>query len=368
LLNKGMIAKNMRVDHAGIVVDVDNERWDSGSAGFCSAFREDVEDQKIYLYYTGSNKPYCYASDIGLATSTDGHTFLKHTKSPVLERQKGTFCSFWASTPAVFKYKNRYWMVLSGKRFSRDNMRIGLAYADDPIGPWKVIKELLKPQKSWEGCDIDNGPGVIVEDEEIYVFYSNFSMTYREYLSRLLSQGRIGAVLSKQILPRHSRSLTKYLRRRIGIFKLRINSVKNIDVHRYLHNPLAHLNGPDGSWNESSFCPGCIKLIDDYILFTANSRYSNSPFNQYIGMVSSHQATFKTLIQPPRKIIKGNSDKFDIMAPYKLKRELALDTPSPIIDSNMNSINIYYAVSDRFDNKWRVALTSLYYDPSFRHR
>jgi len=231
-------------------------------------------------------------------------------------------------------------MFLSGRPSPNSHRRIGLAYADDPKGPWHIIGELIKPSPfSWEAPDIDNGPSILkTRRDTCLVFYSNVLISYR--------RGIFGIVLRR---PRV---------RKVGILKVRIRgaSLSEIEVERFPNNPLNHLNGLWGSWNESLFCPGYIKLGNTHHLFTATSTYSVSPPKQYIGLATSKSIRFLKETTQIRKLIDGMSEKTQIMP--NTKGEIFLDTPSPLLVEDEEKLLLYYAVADTADGIWRTALTT----------
>lgn len=371
MTNVSLIQKN----HKGVILDIGNyDSWDAEGVAFCCAFSEPEDAKRIFLFYTGTKSKSWHNSAIGLATSSDGYLFTKQGKGPVFEGQKNSFCNGVVSTPAVFRFKNRYWMIFSGRRSKNDAMRLGLASADDPTGPWELVRELIRPKYFWEGCDIDNGPGIMVLGEEIFAFYSNITITYIEYvhrwLERLRRRARAHTSLKAGLSPFYplwlqpglNRELTPYMKRRIGMLKLRINGIgrADVEVYRCPWNPLTHLSNSLGSWNESSFCPGYIKIGDAHLMFTANSSYSvGYPYRQYVGVAQSNSPAFPKEKCRVDLLINGPSEKFALLAPIQPKSEVALDTPSPLIDPRDGSVHLYYAIMDRSDNVWRVASTQL---------
>jgi len=319
--------------HKGVILDASHGRFDSGAATFETVFIDEEDPDTIYMFYTGAEDTRWSHSSIGLATSTDGINFRKAAElNPILENQKPSFCSKGARTPAVARVGNHFYMILTGIPSSWKGRRIGVAYADDPRGPWKIIRELIRPEKYWEGNDIDLGPCVSkINESELIVYYSNVSNKWR---ARLLFGPH-------------------YLLRKIGILKLKITSPSSIEAYRYEGNPLKHLNGPKGSWNESLFCPGHLEIQDTHYLFPAASTYSTGfPYKKYIGMVTDSSPYF----QEPQQtsiLINGPKEKNKIMP--TIRSEIALDTPCPLI--RKNKLFLYYAVMDRSDSIWRTALT-----------
>lgn len=319
--------------HKGVILDVSHRRFDSGAATFETIFVDKDDPDTTYLFYTGAEDTHWSHTSIGLATSRDGINFRKADElNPIIEDQRVSFCSKEACTPAVTRIGNYFYMILAGRSSSWKGRRIGIACADDPRGPWRIIGELVRPKKYWEGNDIDLGPRIAkLNESELIVYYSNASNK----------------------LPLSILFGPRFLLRRIGILKLKIMSPSNIEAYRYEGNPLKHLNGPKGSWNESLFCPGYLGIQDVHYLFPAASTYSiGSPHKQFIGMIASSTPYFQKP-QQTSVIIAGPLEKRKIIP--TIKSEIALDTPCPLV--RQNKLFLYYAAMDRADNIWKTALT-----------
>jgi hypothetical protein len=326
-----------------------SDNWDSGSVTFCNVFVDDENPKDIFLYYTGININSIHRSSIGLAISSDGLNFRKIKENPILEGTPGTFFSRRVSTPAVTKIGSKYYMVFSGQSnflFPRYTMSLGIAWADDPVGPWKVIGELIKPEEKWEGRGIDNGPAIVhLNNDSFLIFYSNCSLKYSELFLQFIRN------------PTYSFSpqyLYRYIKRKVGILKVRIRGTDDVEAYRYKGNPLIHLNGPIGSWNESIFCPGYAKFGSFHYLFPATSTYSRGyPFPQYIATIVARSPFFEanSVIQTIKTI-----DGSDLKGSLQASIGVALDTPNLIIRNN--KLLLYYSVMARDYNRWKIALSS----------
>jgi len=324
---------NVKRIHKGVILDVSHGRFDSGAATFATIFVDEEDPSTTYSFYTGAQDTHWSHASIGLATSRDGIKFRKADElNPIIEDQRISFCSKEACTPVVTRVGNYFYMILAGRSSSWKGRRIGIAYADDPRGQWRIIGELIRPKKYWEGNDIDLGPRIAkLSESELIVYYSNASNK----------------------LPLSILFGPRFLLRRIGILKLKIISPSNIEAYRYEGNPLKHLNGPKGSWNESLFCPGYLKVQDAHYLFPTAATYSiSSSYKQSIGMITDSSPYFQEP-QQTSVLIAGPLEKRRIIP--TIRSEIALDTPCPFV--RQNKLFLYYAVMDRADNIWKTALT-----------
>jgi len=158
-------------------------------------------------------------------------------------------------------------------------MLIGLAVADGPLGEWKFVKELIKPEEKWEGYSIDMGPAVVSKDETThFIFYNDVTWQRMSKLSHILKH---------HILKRG------YIIRRLGILKVIITPDLQVKIVRFEYNPLS-FNGEKGTWNESVFCPEYLKFGNKHYLFPAASTYScGYPYKQYIGLIEDISCSFQ---------------------------------------------------------------------------
>jgi hypothetical protein len=325
------------IAHHGAILDVSYSGFDRHSVDFGSIFVDEDDPGTIFLFYSGTQDALWSHSAVGLAVSNDAYKFRKTNNIPILEGDSKSFCDREALTPAVTRVGNRFYMVFSGRPSSKGSRRIGIAYADEPRGPWHIIGEILKPTHLWEGVHLDNGPTLVKLDETTFlVFYSNLTTASKLDILALLR---------------------RYPIRRIGIAKVRIRGPKlsQIEVHKLSTNPLKHLNGPKGSWNESVFCPGYFQVNGMHFLVPAASTYSvRFPYKQYIGTVSSNTHFFNKFQARIKKLIDGPSEKSKIIP--NIKSQIALDSPSTLLVKG--KLFLYYSVADRADYVWKIALTT----------
>jgi len=325
--------------HHGIVLDASPSGFDQCSIDFGSIFVDENDPATIFLFYSGTLDAQWSHSAVGLAVSHDGLRFQKIGANPILKGDSQSFNHRETLTPAIGRVGNRFYMVFSGRSSSNKSRRIGIAYADDPKGPWHVLGEILKPTSIWEGVHLDNGPSLVKLDEVTFLlFYSNLTTSSKLDLFGFLR---------------------RYPIRRIGIAKIRINgpSLFQIEVYKHSANPLKHLNGAKGCWNESVFCPGFFQLNGMHNLVPAASTYSvGFPYRQYIGMALSNSAFFDKSQTRSSKLIDGPSEKSQIIP--NIKSEICLDSPSPFLIEEKNKLFLYYSVADRANYAWKIALTT----------
>jgi hypothetical protein len=335
---RGINFQHLRHNHTGIVLDVSSHGFDSGAACYGSILVDGDDSKNLFLFYAGAQDTQWSHSTIGLAVSNDAFNFRKTSSNPILEDSPKSFCHKEALSPTVTRVGNRFYMILSGKPTDKAARRIGIAYADDPKGPWRIIGELIKPTQFWEGNAIDNGPSIAkLDNETILVYYSSITSPKAFDIFTILR---------------------RYPIRRIGILKVRIRgtTLSSIEALRFSGNPLKHLNGPRGSWDESLFCPGYTQICGKHCLFPAASTYSiGFPYRQHVGVVMSNSPFFRKNECHIEKLVDGPLEKTSIIP--NIKDEIALDAPAPVLHQKQGEIFLYYSVMDRADGVWKIALT-----------
>jgi len=317
--------------HLGAVLEPSSD-FDAGGSAFGFPFIDESEPNKIYMYYSAASDTRWKHASIGIAETRDGRFFRKWDElNPVVDGSRLSFNARESVTPVVVKLKNRYYMFFAGSSIAKVRS-IGLAYADDPLGPWVMIGRIAKPEKVWEGWSIDLGPGASRTNEtEVLLYYSN-----------LVNKLPLSLIFGERRLSRH-----------IGILRVKIDSPRSVSVLRYSGNPL-RLNGSTGSYSESLFCPGYLSVQNHHFLFPSMSTYSTGfPFSQYIGVAcgSDH---FLSRCKRVDILIHGPAEKRHILA---TKGELALDTAAPIV--RQGKIWLYYSAMDRNDGVWKTCLSSM---------
>lgn len=118
---------------------------------------------------------------IGYLTSDDGIHWEEVTEDPVLHTDEVPFADVAALASSVIVRDDGTWMLYfytwnsTAKWLGNGN--IGLATADNPLGPWTVMDEpVLVPSESgaWDDNTVNQPSVVVGEDGEYMMFYSGY--------------------------------------------------------------------------------------------------------------------------------------------------------------------------------------------------
>jgi hypothetical protein len=300
------------------------DSFDRYSVAFSSLLQENGE---YFLYYTGAIDKYWSYASIGIAKSKDLSKF-KKKKNPIIEDQEKSGFSHETVTPAATRVGSRYYLIFAGRKHRFNRRVLGIAYSDDPSGPFKIIGTLYKPSMDWEGYSIDNGPTIIkLEENELMVFYSNCAPSIKSLLFR------------------------KPFIRKIGLLKVKIRGTKKDSIEVFPSKTPVPLNGSIGSWHESVFCPGYIYDQDSNksYLFFSSSTYSKRPITQYIGYALIDLPYMMHHIGEPFQLLSAED-----LQPFFDKKNLGFDSPCPIKSPHDEKIILFYSVLDRNANRWSI--------------
>ena len=321
------ISKFMPIDNPQLVlVGSDNiNSFDCYSVAFPSLLEEDGE---FFLYYTGAaDKNWSFAS-IGVATSKNLFEFRKKEFS-IIEDQKNSKFSYEVVTPAITKIKSKYYLIFAGRKHRYDHRVLGIAYSDDPAGPFKIIDTMYKPSADWEGYSIDNGSTLIkLNEDELLIYYSNCAPSLKNIILR------------------------KPFIRKIGLLKIKIRGTKKNSIEVFSSKTPVLLNGPIGSWYESVFCPGYIydRDSDKSYLFFASSTYSKRPITQNIGYALIDSPYLMHRIGEPSQLLSAE----DLQTLFD-KKNLGFDSPCPMSHPHEEGkIVLFYSILDRSTNRWSI--------------
>jgi len=303
------------------------DSFDSYSVAFPSIFRENKE---IFLYYTGSpNKRWSFAS-IGVACSKDALNFTREGDSILIDQSLSDFACE-AVTPAVARVGSNYYMVLSGRKYRHNRRVLGIAYSDDPKGPYRLIKKLHEPKEPWEGFSIDNGSTLIKEEKDVLIlYYSNCAPSLTDFITR------------------------KPSRRNMGLLKIKIKGTdpRSIELLYPETNPVSTLCGNLGEWNESIFCPGYLSYENNGILFFAASRYSKKPTPQSIGYAIVDSPYINRVIGKPERLVDQTNFELEGGPTF------SFDSPSPLMIED-EKILLFYSVMDRQIHSWKIVRNTI---------
>ena len=102
----------------------------------------------FYLYYLGQNR--ARQQRLGVARSRDGIVWEKFRGSPFWDLPapgSGAFNENGDGEPAVFVYRDLYWMLWTG-RDSGEHRSLGLAYSNDGVH-WTPTKQVFRGDLAW---------------------------------------------------------------------------------------------------------------------------------------------------------------------------------------------------------------------------
>jgi predicted GH43/DUF377 family glycosyl hydrolase len=115
------------------------------------------KDGKFYLYYVLNNGYGGY--NIHLAVSNNGFDFEAHSESPILSVDRDAWDSQTVTTPRIFQDRGLYYMIYAGDHCSKDDpKRFGLSTSRDLIH-WRKyeanpIFEISASKEAWDNTSI----------------------------------------------------------------------------------------------------------------------------------------------------------------------------------------------------------------------
>ncbi len=124
-----------------ILIPGDDDEWDSGMIECCNILKD---NETYYLYYHGlrASEQEKYIYRIGVATAPHPlGPWTKHGENPILDLgSEGSWDSGegnFVSCAAVLKERENEYYLWYSVGLNNGTSDIGLAYADNPLGPWK---------------------------------------------------------------------------------------------------------------------------------------------------------------------------------------------------------------------------------------
>ena len=126
-------------------------------------------DGYFYMYYLGQDRAVPPRQCLGLARSRDGIVWEKLRANPILSPgEPGAFDELGVGEPAVFQFRNSYWMLYTG-RDAGESRRLGLARSTDGVH-WQKLPAVFSGAHAWDAkviCD----PSVLIGNSEIRVWF-----------------------------------------------------------------------------------------------------------------------------------------------------------------------------------------------------
>jgi len=100
-----------------------------------------------YLYYTGLDR--AQRQQLGMARSRDGVHWEKNPANPILELGSDALYEGGLGEPAVFAARGSYWMLYTGRMWD-EQRRIGLARSDDGVTWTRVQGWVFAGREEWD--------------------------------------------------------------------------------------------------------------------------------------------------------------------------------------------------------------------------
>lgn len=146
---------------------------------------------EFYMFYTGtpSTTPEMGPPAIGVAKSTDGLTFAKFARNPLLEADGNGFDAYAVSEGVPF-LDGDTWVLLYNARATEGHgpgRSIGRATASDPKGPWTCDPEpvlTVGPKGAWDSGFVS--PNCVVVTDEGYALYYSGGTTFQSGIPKRL--------------------------------------------------------------------------------------------------------------------------------------------------------------------------------------
>lgn len=224
-----------------------------------------IGDPFVLLY---EGRYYMYATG-----APDG--FLYWVSDDMKSWQKGGYCysnspwayeCFWA--PEVFLVNGKFYMFYTARWSKNNSLRIGLAVADRPEGPFKDLKD--EPFFDFGYAAID-ATLLIDEDGKYYVYYS------RDCSENVINGVHTSEIYGMQISPD---------------FKKIIGEPKKLTTP---DQPYEQFSGPEWLWNEGPFV---IKRAGKYLLNYSTNFYASKHYSLGVATSDSPLGEFKKYKAP----------------------------------------------------------------------
>ena len=178
--------------------------WESGRV--CAGCTYE-EDGIYYLFYSAGGReiPHLHNEGIGLATSTDGIHFSRHSNQPLLmpelddlwyERSNWTGHFHWRD-PYLYKdiQTGKYYLFICASARATGNFQgsIGLAVADTITGPYQILPPAIAisdEAEPWAYYHMER-PQIIYRNGKYHLFFSCFKQFFNPDWLKTTQQKRI---------------------------------------------------------------------------------------------------------------------------------------------------------------------------------
>ena len=144
----------------------------------------------LYMYYLGQDR--AVRQRIGVARSRDGISWEKLRSNPIVETAEpgsGGMDEDGAGEPAVYIWKGRYWMILTGND-AHEHRRLALLWSGDGVH-WTRQPGAFSGDQTWDSvvvCD----PTVVVDSSGVRLWFGGGDKPSRD--ERLHGQIGIGSI------------------------------------------------------------------------------------------------------------------------------------------------------------------------------
>jgi len=135
----------------------------------------------LYLYYLGQDRAVAPPRQrIGVARSRDGISWEKLRTNPVVDISapgSGGMDENGAGEPAVFIWKGRYWMLITGND-AQEHRRLAMYWSNDGVH-WKRQPGAFSGDQSWDRvvvCD----PTVVVDGSQVRLWFGGGDINSRD--------------------------------------------------------------------------------------------------------------------------------------------------------------------------------------------
>ena len=166
----------------GMVLDVGpaNPRsWDDRLAGYPGIWKD---GDTWYLVYEGAAEDVGFSpGDIGLATSKDGKTFVKHPNNPILRHEPGGWERANVGTPSLFKEDGVWYLFYHG--YDWTICQIGVASGKDltkltrsSANPILHVASVSATPAAWDTSTTGKRSAIVKEGDYYYFAFEGSTM------------------------------------------------------------------------------------------------------------------------------------------------------------------------------------------------